>query len=73
MVVPVVRAAAEQDRAWGTVDPAELDFEDGIPHIWHAELQLRRAIKKIVADMGHEDVLLDPFERIARRFGEDGG
>jgi hypothetical protein len=29
---------------------------------------LRRAIKKTVADASHEDVLLDPLERIARRY-----
>jgi hypothetical protein len=39
----------------------------GIDHLWHAELNLRRAIKKTVANAGHEDVLLDPFERIVHK------
>lgn len=53
----------------GEVKDAAWDFE-GVPHIWHAERNLRRAIKKIVA-AGHEDVLLDPFERVARRFAAE--
>lgn len=45
----------------GAIPDSAWDF-GGVPHIWHAERNLRRAIKKIVADAGHEDVLLDPFE-----------
>jgi hypothetical protein len=54
----------------GVIANEAWDFE-GVPHIWHAERNLRRAIKKIVADAGHEDVLLDPFERITRRFASE--
>lgn|GEM_PF-1541300 len=52
----------------GEVPEADWNFDDGVPHVWHAERNLRRAIKQTVANAGHEDVLLDPFERIARRF-----
>jgi hypothetical protein len=52
----------------GRLEPDEYDFDDGVPHVWHAERNLRRAIKKTVANAGHEGVLLDPFERIARRY-----
>lgn len=52
----------------GQLEPEEYDFDDGVPHVWHAERNLRRAIKKTVADAGHEDVLLDPFERITRKY-----
>ena len=52
----------------GQVEHGEYQFDDGIDHIWHAELTLRRAIKRTVANAGREDVLLDPFERIARRY-----
>lgn len=58
----IVHGGVVADDAW--------DFH-GVPHIWHAERNLRRAIKKIVGDAGHEDVLLDPFERIARRFAAE--
>jgi hypothetical protein len=51
----------------GQLDAAEYEFDDGVHHIWHAELNLRRAIKKLIANAGHEDVLLGPFERIARK------
>jgi hypothetical protein len=50
----------------GQLEQAEYDFDDGVHHIWHAELNLRRAIKKLVANAGHEAVLLGPYERIAR-------
>lgn len=51
----------------GVIAADEYEF-DGVHHVFHAELNLRRAIKKIVADAGHEDVLLGPYERIARRY-----
>jgi hypothetical protein len=51
----------------GVIVAAEYEFE-GVHHVFHAELNLRRAIKKTVADAGHEDVLLGPVERIARRY-----
>ncbi len=54
----------------GQLAPEEYDFDDGVPHIWHAELNLRRAIKKTVADAGHEDVLLDPFDRVIRKYAD---
>jgi len=54
----------------GQLAPEEYDFDDGVHHVWHAEFNLRRAIKKTVADAGHPEVLLDPFERLALRFGE---
>lgn len=47
------------------VPEAELECE-GELHLWRAERMLRRAIKKTVADQGHEDVLLDPLERATR-------
>jgi hypothetical protein len=52
----------------GELESEEYQFDDGIDHIWHAELNLRRAIKKTVAEAGYEDVLLGPLERIARRY-----
>jgi hypothetical protein len=52
----------------GELDSAEYSFDDGVPHLWHAEWNLRRAIKKIVASQGHQDVLLTPMERIAARY-----
>src|SRR4051794_38481807 len=51
----------------GEVAPGEYEFDDGVHHVWHAELTLRRAIKQTVANAGHPDVLLDPFERAMRR------
>jgi len=51
----------------GVIAAEEYEFE-GVHHVFHGELHLRRAIKKVVADAGHEDVLLGPFERIARRY-----
>jgi hypothetical protein len=42
-------------------------FDDGIPDHWHAEWQLRRAIKQTVANAGHEDLLLDPCDRAFRQ------
>lgn len=50
----------------GEVANAAYLFDDGIPHHWHAEWQLRRAIKQLVANAGHPDVLLDPYERVMR-------
>jgi hypothetical protein len=54
----------------GRIDSNEYAFDDGVPHVWHAEYNLRRAMKKIVADAGYPEVLLDAFDRIALRFGE---
>jgi hypothetical protein len=51
----------------GAIAAEEYEFE-GVHHVFHAELHLRGAIKKIVAEAGHEDVLLGPYERIARRY-----
>jgi hypothetical protein len=51
----------------GDLAAADYLFEDGVPHHWHGEWNLRRAIKQVVANAGHEDVLLDPFERAIRR------
>ena len=47
----------------GEIPDADYLFDDGVPHHWHAEWQLRRAIKQVVANAGHPDVLLDPFDR----------
>jgi hypothetical protein len=47
----------------GEIADAEFLFDDGTPHHWHGEWQLRRAIKQTVADAGYPLVLLDPFER----------
>ena len=55
----------------GEIPAADWDFDDGKPHVWHAERNLRRAIKQIVANAGNDDVFLDPFDRIARRFAEE--
>lgn len=52
----------------GEIPADELIFDGRAPHVWHAERNLRRAIKKTVANAGHEDVLLDEMERIARRY-----
>ena len=51
----------------GTIPPEEFLFEGAAPHVWHAERNLRRAIKQTVANAGHEDVLLSEMERITRR------
>jgi hypothetical protein len=40
---------------------------DGVPHVWHAEWTLRRVFKKILANRGHDDVLLDEFDRIIKK------
>jgi hypothetical protein len=48
----------------GEIPNADYLFDDGVPHHWHGEWQLRRAIKQVVADAGHPNVLLDPFDRI---------
>jgi hypothetical protein len=55
----------------GEIPEGDWDFEDGKPHVWHAERNLRRAIKQVVANDGHEDVLLDPFERVLRRYASE--
>jgi hypothetical protein len=55
----------------GDIPATDLDFDDGVPHVWHGEWQLRRAIKQTVANAGHQDVLLDPFERVIRQYGLD--
>lgn len=55
----------------GELDAAAYDFDDGVNHLWHAELNLRRAIKKLVANAGHEAVLLSPMERITQRFAAE--
>jgi hypothetical protein len=47
----------------GEIGDAEFLFDDGVPHHWHGEWQLRRAIKQTVANAGHPDVLLNPFDR----------
>jgi hypothetical protein len=47
----------------GDIPDADYLFEDGVPHHWHAEWQLRQAIKQLVANAGHEDVLLDVWDR----------
>ena len=47
----------------GEIPDDDYLFEDGAPHHWHAEWQLRRAIKQMVANAGHPDVLLDPWDR----------
>jgi hypothetical protein len=47
----------------GEISDADYLFDDGIPHHWHAEWQLRRAIKQVVANAGHPEVLLDIFDR----------
>lgn len=47
----------------GEIEDAEFLFDDGVPHYWHGEWQLRRAIKQTVANAGHPDVVLDPFDR----------
>ena len=51
----------------GQLESEEYDFDDGTPYVWHAERNLRRAIKQTVADAGHEDVLLDAFDRVVRQ------
>jgi len=42
----------------GDMATDEYNF-DGVPHIWHGEWQLRRAIKQTVANVGHPEILLD--------------
>ena len=42
-------------------------FDDGAPHHWHAEWILRKAIKQTVANAGHDEVLLNAYERAFRR------
>jgi hypothetical protein len=37
-------------------------------HLFLAETRLRQAIKQTVADAGRPDVLLDPYERITRKY-----
>jgi hypothetical protein len=54
----------------GRIDPNDYVHDDDVAHVWHAEFNLRRSIKKIVADAGYPAVLLDPFERVALEFGE---
>jgi hypothetical protein len=51
----------------GDIEDAEFLFDDGVPHHWHGEWTLRRAIKQTVANAGHSDVLLDPLERAFQR------
>jgi hypothetical protein len=51
----------------GDIPDADFLFDDGTPHHWHGEWQLRRAIKQSVANAGHPDVLLSPLERAVRR------
>jgi hypothetical protein len=51
----------------GEIPATEFDFEDGVPHVWHGEWQLRQAIKRTVATAGHKEVLLDAWDRAARR------
>jgi hypothetical protein len=54
----------------GEVALSEYEFDDGVDHVWHAELNLRRAIKQTVANAGHPEVLLDPFDRAMLRAAE---
>lgn len=51
----------------GEMAEAEFDFEGGVQHVWHGEWQLRRAIKQTVANAGHEDVLLDVWDKAMRQ------
>jgi hypothetical protein len=44
---------------------------ESAPHIWHAEWTLRRVFKKMLAERGHEDVPLDDYERITKKFFGD--
>lgn len=53
----------------GRLSDRDYVFQE-VPHVWHGEWHLRRAIKQIVADHGHPDVLLEDYQRIARMFGE---
>jgi hypothetical protein len=48
----------------GEIPEADHLFDDGVPHHWHGEWQLRRAIKQVVANAGHPEVLLDAYDRI---------
>jgi hypothetical protein len=48
----------------GEIPEAAFLFDDGTPHHWHGEWQLRRAIKQVVANADHPDVLLDAYDRI---------
>jgi hypothetical protein len=47
----------------GEIADEDYVFDDGVPHHWHGEWQLRRAIKQVIVNAGHPDVLLDPFDR----------
>jgi hypothetical protein len=47
----------------GEIPDAAYLFDDGIPHHWHGEWQLRRAIKRFVANAGYPNVLLDAYDR----------
>jgi hypothetical protein len=48
----------------GEIPDADYLFDDGVPHHWHGEWHLRRAIKQVVANAGHPAVLLDVYDRI---------
>jgi hypothetical protein len=50
----------------GEIPDAEFVFDDDVRHVWHGEWNLRRAIKRTVANAGHPDVLLDEFDRVLR-------
>jgi hypothetical protein len=39
-----------------------------VRHVWHAEWTLRRVFKKLLADRGHEDALLDESDRRIRKY-----
>jgi hypothetical protein len=58
----------------GEVAPEQYNFDDGVNHVWHADRNLRRAIKQTVANAGHPDVLLSPLDRVfqqaAAQFGD---
>src|SRR3954447_8807940 len=51
----------------GEIRSEEYLFDDGAPHHWHAEWILRKAIKQTVANAGHDEVLLNAYERAFRR------
>jgi hypothetical protein len=40
---------------------------EGVPHVWRAEWVLRRVFKQILVNRGHDDVVLDDFDRIIRK------
>jgi hypothetical protein len=54
----------------GTVTNRDFIFDD-VPHVWHAEWNLRRVFKQILANHGHSHVLFDDFDRIIRKHTQD--